>query len=151
MKYSKDTGVPIGVSVVGGVILRSMEHNIGMGARINRILATAHVVCCKVHPENLVLVDTIANEANGVPISGDKTHRWCPTSDASQDMVLELRNKVLTLYFSERIHHNMINDVPLVQHRLGEMLHTLSHQHSDGRCRTCGGEQMVMSTEEDRM
>ena len=52
MVDTENASVPVWVSI--GFALRGMDHNVGMGTRIQRILAASHVVSCIIDSKNLV-------------------------------------------------------------------------------------------------
>lgn len=54
--------------VIVGIILRRMDHNVGMGLGVDRILTSSHIVGCVVHAENFVVINTIPHQGNGIAI-----------------------------------------------------------------------------------
>ncbi len=66
MVNSENASVPVRMSMVGRVVFRSMDHYVGVGSGVNGILRTPHVVCGVVNLKDLVVVNLIPVDTNGI-------------------------------------------------------------------------------------
>lgn len=65
VKDADDPAIPIRMAIVG-----CLDHNVGVGSRVDGVLSSPHVVSCVVHPQNFVRIDSIFVETNGIILGG---------------------------------------------------------------------------------
>jgi hypothetical protein len=60
VKNTNDTSVPVQVGFYGAIVVfLSENHNIGMVSQVESVCILAHIVCCIINLQSLVLVDTV--------------------------------------------------------------------------------------------
>jgi len=60
VKQPNDSGIPVGVSV--RIIIMRQHHDICVGAGVQRVLFSSHVIGCVIDPKDFVSVDAIIDK-----------------------------------------------------------------------------------------
>jgi hypothetical protein len=68
MIYAEDLHIPVWMWVYICVIFVSKDHNKGVSTDVDRILGTAHVICCVVDPKNIMAVYVVTKEYHTLAI-----------------------------------------------------------------------------------
>jgi hypothetical protein len=69
MKDSKDSSIPVWVLLgFTFLVLVRKDHDVGMSAGVDRVLCTAHIISRVINTEILVMIKTVVDKDDTVPI-----------------------------------------------------------------------------------